>query len=130
MSTKNELSVNQTQFSFEEPFFEDITVPVGPKHEVVEGPSKKSNKKLMLIIGFVGFLILILGLVVIFSLSKGEQTEQLQEEELIEQKTTTNPFQERITRAREELEDADPTKQDLSYPPIDMELRLDPKPRR
>lgn len=130
MSKNKESSINQTQFSFEEPFFEDVTVPVDPKQAAAEAPSQKGSKKLLIVIGLSGFLVLIFGVLVLVYFSRGKQIDEQQEEKLVEQTTTSNPFQERITTAREELKDADPTKQDLSYPPIDMVLRLDPKPRR
>ncbi len=120
---------NQTEFAYEEPIFSGLNVemPVEPKPVVPE--TKKSKKKLFIIIGIVVF-VLILILVVVASKLKKPPVEVVDEEKAEVIAKDFGPFEERIKNARIDLEVADPSNQDLTYPPVNMKLRIDVKERR
>ncbi|MBU0974907.1 hypothetical protein KKD03_04370 [Patescibacteria group bacterium] len=120
---------NQTEFSYEEPIFSGLNVdlPVEPKQ--VEPLTNKSKKKKLIIIGAVVFFLAIILLIVIIK-SKKPQVEIVGEEEFEIITRDLGPFEERIRNARIDLEIADPSNQDLTFPPVDMELRIDKKERR
>lgn len=118
--------LNQTQFSFEEPIFENPLQYEEEKPPVVE-KSKKSKKKLYITIGIVVtvFLLLILFVIFLRLRNRNDVTETLKRDPAIEQEL--GPLQRRIEQSRFLLESADPTKEDLSFPPVNFDLRLDPK---
>lgn len=118
--------LNQTQFSFEEPIFENPLQYEEEKPPIVE-KSKKSKKKLYISIGIVAtvFLLLILFVIFLRLRNKNDATEPLKRDPAIEQEL--GPLQRRIEQSRFLLESADPTKEDLSFPPVNFDLRLDPK---
>jgi len=126
---EKQIPIDQTQFSFEEPIFEDQAVYTEDKPVVPQDDQPKSNKKVFLIAGIVGLVILILLILVV--LLKREAPEEVLKQADIkpDQVEEVGPFQARIDDARELLELSDPTKQDLSFPPVDMQIRLDPKLR-
>lgn len=125
--TEKEVPINQTQFSFEEPIFANSAVYTEKKPEENPTQKPKSKKKLVIIVICV-FLILLLLLLLVLASRMRRSTSQVdtdtpqpvQTEEL-------GPFQKRIEGARELLELADPAKQDLAFPPVSLDIRLDPK---
>lgn len=126
--TEQEQRINQTQFSFEEPIFEDQAVYMGETPE--EKEVKPKSKRNLIFIGIVGFILFLLLIVVLLFASRNNKTDEVIEDENIVVVTKEmGPLQKRIEDARELLDTADPTKQDLSFPPLDMDIRLDPKTR-
>ncbi len=125
--TENQTPLNQTQFSFEEPIFEDKAVYMEekPAEEPTEKP--KSKKKLLIITAVAGIvLILVAILLIIIGMRNGNGAVTEEEPEVIVAEEL-GPLQRRIEDARELLDLADPTKQDLAFPPVNMGVRLDPK---
>lgn len=123
---EQEIPINQTQFSFEEPIFENETVYREDKPEDLE-QKPKSKKKLFIIIGIVGFIFIILLLVLVMAMRGKGTTQQVDEDTDPVISKELGPIQQRIEDSRELLDIADPAKQDLAFPPVDLELRLDPK---
>lgn len=122
--------INQTQFSFEEPIFENTAVYADETQKDARQDAPKSKKKL-LIFGLVGCIILVLLIVGLFALRGRNNTSQETTEEAVTIPTQElGPLQQRIQDARDLLNASDPTKQDLSFPPVDLNIRLDPKERR
>ena len=124
----NQDMVNQTQFSFEEPIFEDAQVyadETQPKE--VQPPVNNKKKKILIIAGIVGFLFILLLLLLVVVRARKAVTPTDDPVKQVEETKNDDPIQDRIDDARDLLEEADPTKQDLSFPPVDMDLRLDPK---
>lgn len=121
-------SINQTQFSFEEPIFENPTeIPVEPK--IDDGQSKNKKKMIAIIGGFFGLLCIIL-LVILTRPAQEiapEVVEDLPQE--VVAIDNTDPIFKGIQSLRAELSKQDPTKRDLSFPPVNLEIWLDPKPR-
>ena len=130
MSTPEEQTpLNQTQFSFEEPIFEKTAAlpQEKPDKEVAEAP-KSGKKKILLIIGGVFFLLILLLIVVVLR-NREAVIEETLPEEVVQTTQERTPLQERIIQARELLLLADPTKDELAFPPIDLSFRLEEKKR-
>lgn len=123
---EQEIPINQTQFSFEEPIFENETVYREDKPEDLE-QKPKSKKKLFIIIGVIGFIFIILLLVLVMAMRGRGSTQEVDEDTNPIVAKELGPIQQRIEDSRELLDIADPAKQDLAFPPVDLELRLDPK---
>lgn len=123
---EQEIPINQTQFSFEEPIFENETVYREDKPEDLE-QKPKSKKKLFIIIGVIGFIFIILLLVLVMAMRGRGSTQEVGEDTNPVVAKELGPIQQRIEDSRELLDIADPAKQDLAFPPVDLELRLDPK---
>lgn len=123
---EQEIPINQTQFSFEEPIFENETVYREDKPEDLE-QKPKSRKKLFIIIGVIGFIFIILLLVLVMAMRGRGSTQEVDEDTNPVVAKELGPIQQRIEDSRELLDIADPAKQDLAFPPVDLELRLDPK---
>lgn len=127
--TEEQVPINQTQFSFEEPIFEDTAVYAEEKPVEDAAPKPKKSKKIV-VIAIVGGIVLILGLLILIIVSMRNGVEEIVETEpevIVPQELS--PLQKRIEDARELLELADPSKQDLAFPPVNMEIRLDQKER-
>mgnify|MGYP003976639737 CR=1 FL=1 len=128
INMNNPKYINQTNFAFEEPIFSDINVDLPIKEKPVEPVVKKSKKKKIIVIGVSSFLFLLILLVAVVKMRKKPETEVV-EDNPIKVVRDLSPIEERIENARLELEVADPSNQDLTFPPVDMGLRLDEKKR-
>ncbi len=125
---ENQVPLNQTQFSFEEPIFEEKSVYIDEK-PVDEQTEKPKSKKKIVVIAVVGIVLILVSLIVVVAgMRKGPSEVSEEEPEVIVAKEL-GPLQKRIEDARELLDLADPSKQDLAFPPVNMGLRLDPKER-
>lgn len=121
-------SINQTQFSFEEPIFEN-QASYSEEKPVDENLDKKKGKKKRLILVGIGIFIVLLSLIILLARNGNGMIEEIIEPPMQEVPRELSPLQLRIEDARELLELADPSKQDLAFPPVDLNLRLDPKVR-
>lgn len=103
----------------------EAEVPL-PIPEVPDQPVAPPNKKhiTMLIAG--GIFIILLMLVIIF-VPKKQSPEDAVGNSVDNPGAAgeLNPYLERIKRLEGELKEADPTKQELSLPPVDMKISLD-----
>ena len=121
-------SYDQTQFVAEEPLFEQpvkLTAPHVSKPENSE-PKKPSKKRVFMLVTMGLFFFLLLLIVIAAAMRR--QTSPLDEGEVIEeeqQEKMIDPFRQRIKDLGAELKAADPTKDDLPFPPVDMDIRLD-----
>lgn len=124
--TEKQSSINQTQFSFEEPIFEDSAVYTEekPLEEPTEKPKK--NKKLI-VIAIAGIVLILISVIVLISSMRNKTVEVVETEPEAVVTKELGPLQKRIEDARELLDLADPSKQDLAFPPVNMGIRLDPK---
>ena|SRR5476651_537168 len=129
-----ESPIDQTQFSSEEPLLQDARHSFSGK--VVEVPpeklaAQKKQKKLLLIVGGVLlFLLIILTLLAMASPRRKvlQVTASPSPSPVIQANRTA--LQSRVDEVNTDLQNADPSKLDLSVPPVDMTLSLDPVPRQ
>ncbi len=126
MTEEESVLTNQTQFSYEEPFRQ---VPsVAGEKTTATAQSPKSRRMMLIVGGVVLFFILIILLVLVGRRPTITKTSPFQQpSEATPLPAEANPLRERVERLQTELEDADPTKQSLLFPPVDMDIRLDPK---
>lgn len=124
---------NQTKFSLEEPLFEQ-TGQI-PQDEILEPQKQKpllKQKKFVisLIVGVTLLILLLLYLVNAYiesqKLVQDTGTPDATEEAVSGPK---HPLLQRIESAQIELKDADPSEQDLVYPTMDYDIRLDRETR-
>jgi hypothetical protein len=119
---------SQTQFSAEEPIFEQP-----PTNEA--GAVKKSTlsltalKKLpkwsWLVIGLISLLLI---LAIIAALMKPDENPVPTAEPVqVKLAPELTPFEQRLESAQQLLREANPTTEDFPFPPVDMELRIDPR---
>lgn len=125
----NEQYENQTQFSFEEPMLEG-TQEIRSDSQEKTSPTGKKNRNIIIITLLVLFStgLIIAGL----SLDRNETAvETISEvEEVPITIAPDDPLALSIKQLQLELQEQDPARRDLSFPSINLEIRLDPKPRR
>jgi ribosomal protein S17 len=122
---------DQTRFSVEEPLFEQMGHV--PEPDVVEiAPRTPLLKQKKFVIGLIaGITIVILGLLFVINAYIAQQ-KLVKEPDLPDDpgQTTTgisHPLLQRIMSSETELKAADPSGQDLVYPALDYNIRIDPK---
>lgn len=126
---------DQTQFSLEEPLFENVAPlppePEKPKEYTPKIPWYKQRKLVILaIVGVSILVLLILYLIsIIVAASRAPVVSKPEEVLPVEQRPESQLLQ-RIKITRDELNEADPNQQQLVFPAVDMDLRLDPQQRR
>lgn len=124
-----EYDTNQTQFSQDQPIFQDVVVPEMQKPPEETGETtKQSSKKKLLIAGIAGFVLLFIVLLVfIVTRRPMEQTQILEASPSPSPVISAdNPLKQRVDNLQTELDAADPADQMLVFPPIDMDIFLDP----
>lgn len=122
---------NQTKFSLEEPLFEQTGQIPGPENPEIEvkTPLLKQKKFVIgLIVGFTLLVLLILFMVNAYIANQKRVQEQEPPESTTEEVNDPNhPLYLRIKSAQQELKDADPSEQDLIYPTLDYDIKLEDK---
>jgi len=131
MSESNE---NQTSFGLEKPLFEEPPFFAKPALSVneAEEPKPKNTRQKWLIIGgitIVALLALLLGVLMLFRTPGTGLSDTFNFNPIIEN-SPPSEMQLRVKSLQEELTEADPAKRDYPFPPIDMDIRLDPRPSR
>ncbi len=129
-----EANENQTSFGLENPIFEQPPVhqlkPVAEVQSAQPQPSGPvSHKKKLILIGSGVTLVLVL-LVVALLLVSRQPDGTLPDNFFfspVEVDTTPTALEQRVEALKQELMEADPTKRDYPFPPVDMNIRLDPK---
>lgn len=124
---------DQTRFSLEEPLFEDMVQMPQPEPEDLppKVPLFKQKKFIIgLIVGITVFVLIILYAINVYI----ENQKLIGEPELPTDSgqtdvQPTHPLLQRIMIAEEELEMADPSEQELIYPSLDYDIRIDPEER-
>ncbi len=138
MTEETDILSNQTAFSSEEPLLQSDQVQF---NEVVDldpeataeaakiKQAKQKRQKLYLIGGGIGgFLILILLLAVALQPQKVVQQTILSPSPSPVSQVNRNQFQARLDELNTDLMNADPSKQNLAIPPVDLSITLDPIP--
>jgi hypothetical protein len=113
---------NQTQFAVEEPLMElPVEPPAAPQPET---PAKKTLPKWLLPVA-AGVLVLFL---IILAIAARNRTQGPMENEPKPPATAApvlSPMEQRLEATKALLRDANPTIQDLPFPPLDMKLKID-----
>ncbi|PIY79479.1 MAG: hypothetical protein COY81_02305 [Candidatus Pacebacteria bacterium CG_4_10_14_0_8_um_filter_43_12] len=124
---------NQTKFSVEKPLFEPLVqLPEDENPElIVKVPLLKQKR---VIIGLIAGLTLMV-LAMLFVVNAYIQNSKLVKNVQPDQTDTAslsanlNPLLLRVMIAQQQLKEADPSKQDLVYPTLDYDIRIDKKTR-
>lgn len=115
---------SQTQFSVEQPLNEK------PRQEAIAQPvlaqPVKPRSKIWVLIGILAIFSLLLMLLATRMSKNAPSTQKTTP--ISQTARPLTPFEQRLETARTLLRDANPTTQDLPFPPLDMTLRID-KPR-
>jgi hypothetical protein len=128
---------NQSQFSAQESMIAErsqhsLEETAQPSEEETN-QSNAAKRRQQLIIGVVALLaLIILGLALLVWMSSGASPKEsnLDDTNLVQTlPPEAGPLQVRVNNLKTQLMQADPAKNDLALPPLDMDLRLDPKQR-
>lgn len=124
MSSQRGESTDQTRFSLEEPLLRSVD----EGDEVADAALIKSTskKRRLLVGGAVVLLLVILVLAIIASQGRKQVAPDIKDV-AEENDPHLGPLEERIVKLKNDLGNADPTKQELPFPLLDMDLRLDKK---
>lgn len=129
----NNLDINQTQFASQEPVMEDVVnYQETVAQEQLDSQSKKKKSKLIIVgvIGFVLIFVFILLLILIRALSPVKTVTTDENGNVIEvPQGVSDPLLEEVYLLSRDLENADPSLNTIPFPPVNMELRLDPPKR-
>lgn len=123
--------INQTGFSSEEPMYEQPPVVIDPNAPIVTAkqPWFKSRKTLLLITaGVVGLLLILL----LLAATMRRQTPLIPSDAFSHPSPSPvlSPEEQKVTDLKNELNAADPTKQELTYPPVLSNISIpSPKPQ-
>lgn len=124
--TEPGVDTNQTTFSWEEPLFEQTAAVSDPVAATAVPRKPWYTKPLVLVIGGLSLLLVILLALVLILRPAPPQFVLPEPSASPFVSTVSDPLKLRIQQLKLELEEADPTKQDLPYPPIDPTLKLEP----
>lgn len=122
-----EAASNQTRFGEEEPLFERSSLPPVPADEMAAAPKHIPlwrQKKVFVVGAIFVVLFMILSLISLSQPQRGIQ-------QILQVQTTPSPrpqqtaLQTRLTEVKQDLNNADPSKLDLPYPPIDKTIEID-----
>lgn len=125
---------DQTQFSLEEPLFEGmVQIPPEPVEPTEEKPKivwyKQRKLVIAAIIGVTIFVILLLFIINMIIVASRAPFVPDSEAVLTPTPAVSTELLDRIEATQEELKEADPNQQQLVFPAVDMEIRLDPEKR-
>jgi len=121
---ENKVNLNQTQFSVEEPI---LAQPVTIDEQLVTADlpiAKKSRFSKWWWLGGALLLIAIIIIIIIWRMPHdntpvNEETSPISNEQIL------SPLGQRLETTKKLLKTADPTVQELSFPPLNLELRID-----
>lgn len=123
-----EYDTNQTQFSQDQPLFQNVSVPEMPQPKVEETPATANPRKKLIFIGIGVFVFLfLLLLLVILTRRPAEQARIIEASPSPSPVISAdNPLKARVDNLQAELDAADPADQMLVIPPVNMDIYLDP----
>lgn len=119
--TEHTFNQNQTQFTVEQPILQPQVLVATPE-EPPTSPS--SRRRWVLAVGGIGVLLLV-G-IIWFALS-AKPSAPVNEDIPLPQGVVRelSPLERRLEETKDQLRQANPTTQDLPFPPVDAELRID-----
>jgi hypothetical protein len=118
---------NQTLFGNQEPLLQKSSRSFAKHDDFVVTTPKKPMNKLVVLAGSMGavLVLLILALAILKPKAPTTQVTASPSANPVSQATKTQ-FQARLDELSSDLQDADPSKMDLTVPPVDLNLTLDP----
>ena len=122
-----EVATNQTAFGANEPIFEDATLPPSPE-ELVAAALKKPKKwwQQNTTWGLIGVGVFFLFLIGLAFLPAQQRQQLLHTAQPTPTPSAQTPeMQARLDEINQDLQNADPVKVDLPYPPITQNISLD-----
>ncbi len=126
--TETEPTTNQTEFAQGEPELEAVSVPLTPEEMVAHQLSQAAQRKQRLILSFLlcGVLVIASGIMLAMrsrpqpSLSSGETTSATPSPSI----TASTQLQQELQQLDEVVSQADPSSNELQFPPVDLTLSL------
>lgn len=121
--TDEQIITNQTEFSEHRPLFEDSINPENKNNDEKQRPWPRRKKALVV---FAGVFVLSMALLIAIVPRKSQQQpidDDTETPAVVE--ISNDPLQQRINRLKTELESADPSKSNLVFPLVDMNIKLD-----
>jgi hypothetical protein len=121
--TDQQTNLNQTQFGIEEPILQKPAVDEPPVTEHMPLKKKPRLSKRLWLVG--GLLAVLLIAVIVVWLTAGDGA--MVEEEALEPSTqqSLTPLEQSLEEIKVLLIKANPTTQELPFPPLNLELRID-----
>ncbi len=116
---------NQTQFSIEEPIREEKSAESHTDGPHAAIPQKKSKKIVVVIVVVIVIFLLCILLLAASSRKQISGPIATPEASVTPSVQQDHPLLGRVNRLRSQLDIADPTKQPLLFPPVDLTIRLD-----
>lgn len=128
MTNNPEFPLDQTTFSGEQPFYQDPELTSAQIEKSTKPPNKKPWSKKKKVIVAIPLLFVLMVVVLIILMPKKPNQEKEPEPTLPPAENQDQSYMvERIRRLQKELKQADPTRTDVLFPPVDMAIELDPK---
>ena len=129
MGDPGDVLSNQTQFGEEEPLLEKTSIPVERRRDEVAAPTKKfwQQKKFLIVAGLGVFVVL--SALLMFAKPPQQARQLVTDTVEASPRPERSDLQQRIDEVQKDLENADPIKVDLPYPPIETVIYID-KPQR
>jgi len=124
---------NQTHFAETSPVFESVgSTPAAP-NEMVETKVAKNKSKLPLVFGVASVVLVVffvaLLLMIKQTMDNGQMNGGDNQDQSYQDNGDVDPLLEEIYELDDQLQTSDPTIDEIPLPPVDLELRLDPKKR-
>lgn len=125
--------INQTHFAAQEPLLENAALPPQPEPEIDERTLTHDKHRRRLLLGLgVGVVIFIVSLIALVMSLPRRQTgpnASPSPTPVMNQTQAVNEFHQQVLDLKTELDAADPSRDFLPPPPVDIELRLEEKRR-
>lgn len=124
---------NQTHFAETSPVFESVGPASTTPNEMPEAKEAKNKSKLPLVFGVAGVVLLIFFVVLLLMIKQtmdgGQMNGGDNQDQFRQENGEVDPLLEEIYDLDDQLQSSDPTIDEIPLPPVDLELRLDPKKR-
>lgn len=123
-STPELVTSDQTAFGSTEPLFENHTEVIDPHASPIEPNKPYWKNPLILVAGIVALALVLLLTLLIMTITPSRRQATSEPTPSPVNEMPAGPWQERTTTLQSELEAADPSQQELPFPPVKMELPL------
>jgi competence protein ComGC len=119
--------LNQTQFATQEPVLESQNQVLEAKNDKEAELPPKKNKMLIIGVIVMAVLIVILLLLVMFLPSRNKNSEMIKPSPtpVVMDDTEVSEYQLEVQQLKTDLETADPSLNDLAFPPVDLTFTLE-----